>query len=52
MVGTSYTCVICGSRQEGYSNNAQPIMRGKCCDECNETKVIPARLKEIRSKQK
>jgi hypothetical protein len=25
-------------------NNAQPIMDGRCCDECNNTLVIPARL--------
>ena len=27
---------------EGH--NAQPINDGRCCDVCNETKVIPERL--------
>ena len=28
-------------------NNAKPLMNGRCCDECNQTKVIPARIKNI-----
>jgi len=28
-------------------NNAQPLKNGRCCNECNATKVIPARLKNI-----
>tara|TARA_R110000822_G_scaffold3972_22_gene17052 strand:- start:81 stop:290 length:210 start_codon:yes stop_codon:yes gene_type:complete len=51
-------CVLC----EGYiqpkktedgvvywrdGNNAQPIMDGRCCDECNNTLVIPARMDAI-----
>jgi len=47
-----YVCALCGSINEGYSNTAQPIMRGICCDDCNLKKVIPARIEEIRSKQK
>ena len=27
-----------------YGNNALPLREGKCCNECNSTKVIPARL--------
>jgi len=52
MTPPEYTCVICGEKQEGYSNNAQPVARGKCCDKCNLIKVIPARIEELRRKQK
>ena len=31
---------------EGH--NAQPLKDGQCCSKCNETKVIPARLKRIK----
>ena len=31
-------------------NNAEPINNGRCCDVCNSTVVIPARLKLIRGK--
>ena len=27
-------------------NNAEPLKSGRCCDECNMSKVIPARLKQ------
>lgn len=40
-------CSICGKEIEGFGNNAEPINHGKCCDECNATVVIPARLQEI-----
>ncbi len=29
---------------EGH--NAEPVMNARCCDSCNATVVIPARLKE------
>ena len=38
------TCSICGKEYTHYGNNAQPINNGRCCDECNATKVIPARF--------
>jgi len=32
----------------GYGNNAAPVAEGKCCDNCNFTQVISARLvKEV-----
>lgn len=34
---------IIGTWEEG--NNAQPLKNGRCCGKCNETKVIPERLK-------
>ena len=46
-----HKCVICGHDFEGYGNNAEPVKPGICCDECNETKVIPARLKQLGLKE-
>ena len=44
------TCVICGKEFEGFGNNPEPVKKwdeGLCCDECNNTVVITARLKEL-----
>lgn len=41
-------CSIC--KQEIYTDrghNAEPIAKGKCCEMCNQTRVIPERLKQI-----
>lgn len=41
------TCCICGKEFIGYGNNPSPVKeKGKCCDECNSTVVVPTRLKE------
>lgn len=41
-------CVICGKEFEGWGNNPYPVANeGECCDECNASKVIPARIKEL-----
>lgn len=37
-------CSICGQPYYGWGNNAQPVNAGRCCDVCNTTAVIPARL--------
>lgn len=37
-------CVICGKEFKGYGNNALPIASGRCCDKCNNDKVIPERF--------
>lgn len=40
-------CVICEYPITGYSNNPYPIKEeGECCDVCNITRVIPARIAE------
>ena len=44
-------CSICGNIITGRhgwdgSHNADPINDGRCCDQCNQTVVIPARLRE------
>lgn len=37
-------CILCEKEFDGYGNNAQPLAEGRCCDNCNLEKVIPARL--------
>ena len=42
-------CCICGKKIVGYGNDPWPVVKdeeSECCDECNFTKVIPARLEE------
>ena len=45
-------CVICGEIFEEWGNNALPVKDGQCCNECNYSKVIPARIERHRSMQK
>ena len=46
------TCVLCGKHINGHGNNPAPLAdEGKCCDECNKTKVIPARMKAMQGKE-
>tara|TARA_R110001592_G_scaffold361769_1_gene673619 strand:+ start:298 stop:651 length:354 start_codon:yes stop_codon:yes gene_type:complete len=33
----------------GHSNNADPVAPGRCCDDCNITKVIPARIQTLQT---
>lgn len=45
-------CSICFNEIENKNgwdkgNNAEPINNGRCCDICNETVVIPARINLI-----
>ena len=45
-----YECCLCGKKFSGFGNNPWPIdMRtdARCCDECNLSKVIPARLEYV-----
>jgi hypothetical protein len=45
MKTTKIKCVICSQAITGYGNNPAPVKtKGVCCDECNWTKVIPARI--------
>jgi len=46
MPGSVYVCCLCGSDEFGYGNNPAPLdqMPNRCCDACNYTKVIPARM--------
>ena len=38
-------CKICNETFLGHGHNAQPVANGRCCDVCNDTKVLPARMR-------
>lgn len=40
-------CVICGELIVGYGHNAVPVRDGRCCNSCNDSRVIPARLRAL-----
>jgi len=40
-------CSICNNKITDFGNNAEPVNNKRCCDTCNFTHVIPARLKEL-----
>jgi len=42
-------CCFCGVEMK-YGNNPHPLesVEKSCCDECNQKKVIPARMAEFR----
>lgn len=42
-----FQCVICKELVDEWGNNAEPVANGKCCDECNNSVVISARLAQI-----
>lgn len=47
-----FVCSICGKHiTNEYSNNAQPVNDGRCCNHCNETVVIPARIEKLIKKE-
>lgn len=42
-----YICCICGEEHIGYGHNPNPVaVDGECCNRCNTSVVIPARIKE------
>lgn len=46
----TYHCCFCGQTFVGYGNNPKPVVNAdfaRCCDKCNEAKVIPARILQI-----
>ena len=49
-------CVLCNDEIKkepitGWAggHNAEPLAQGQCCRDCNDDKVIPARIENIRS---
>ena len=43
-----YKCVLCDKSKFGFGNNPDPCSdTGRCCDDCNRSKVIPARVKQF-----
>ena len=47
-------CCLCGHKFLGFGNNPYPIRSEKedCCNDCNDKKVIPARLELMRQENK
>lgn len=42
-------CIFCGKEIKGYGNNPEPVERvGKCCDSCNLSIVVPARMELLK----
>lgn len=44
-------CSICGKIFTEWGNNAYPINNGTCCDDCNTSVVIPARINNIMNRR-
>tara|TARA_R100001510_G_C7466988_1_gene84959 strand:+ start:135 stop:272 length:138 start_codon:yes stop_codon:yes gene_type:complete len=41
-------CCLCKEEiDDRYSNNAEPVNSGRCCNNCNEEVVIPYRIAEV-----
>jgi len=47
----SKLCVLCSEYFEEHGHDAMPIRHGRCCNRCNSTRVIPARLKQQMKQQ-
>ena len=45
-------CSICQTPFTGYGNNPEPVNGGRCCDDCNQNVVIPARINLMISNSK
>ena len=46
-----WVCSICNKVSQGFGNNPQPVKRNvesRCCDDCNNTIVVPRRFREAR----
>ena len=53
MKETEQICCICKKRYEGFGNNPDPMCieeGARCCDECNDRFVIPARILRLNAK--
>lgn len=47
-VQTSAQCCLCGDPYAGHGNNPEPLSEsGRCCDDCNSLRVVPARMNNI-----
>jgi len=44
-------CCLCNKEIVGWGNNARPLKKGICCDDCN-FKVIAERLKKVKARTK
>lgn len=46
-------CCLCGETYTHWGNNPWPLSEGendRCCDVCNDTKVIPARIQNLQNR--
>lgn len=45
-------CSLCGENFIGMGNNPEPLkdVEERCCDVCNDTKVIPARIRDLQKR--
>jgi hypothetical protein len=39
------TCAICGVFFQEFGHSAEPVKRGRSCNLCNDTVVIPERIR-------
>ena len=48
---TNIVCCFCKKDVGKYGNNPEPLFKSpaRCCDQCNMTRVIPARLQQLQS---
>ncbi len=44
---TKNKCCLCLDDYGKYGNNAQPVKDGRCCDKCNNEKVMPERIRRM-----
>lgn len=43
--GKTKICILCGKKYAKSGNNPSPLAEaGRCCDKCDDNKVLPARL--------
>jgi hypothetical protein len=45
-------CSLCGKIYRDYGHNAWPLNEGRCCDDCNNTKVLPERIARLHQGRK
>ena len=51
MAARLVNCIICDKKIKGFGHNAEPVAKGRCCEDCNYEVVIPYRLKHVRMGQ-
>jgi hypothetical protein len=45
----TFTCCLCSEQKTGWGNNPSPLNDeddARCCDSCNNDKVIPQRIRD------
>lgn len=47
MVLQRHKCKLCAQAFYGFGHNAWPLVKGRCCEVCNELLVIPRRLDDF-----